>query len=147
MGPQFNCSDIITLDIEFAPGEAASYEIEKTEGEYKYVRKQYGKPRVMRTFVTYDTSNDETRPRNRSNALEVLVVLFKFNQTGHPLLSFLPELVGLLVEMFPSEMNLSDVQTQYLISLENAELEKEFWSSVAPAVSWVSKRRCIGSSV
>jgi hypothetical protein len=118
-----------------APDRPASYRIEKTgEAKYEYSRKETGKQRVAKTF---DAKDD----KNRSNAAELLVVLFKHHQTGFPLFGFLPELVNLLGSLFASEQpDVFIASDADVIFSEDADLETEFRKSIGQAASWVLSR-------
>lgn len=115
-----------------------------TPDEYIYMHKQ-GRHQRTETTKTLIAKGD-TSHQNLMNALEVLLVLFKFtHRTKQPLYAFLPELQRMLGKLFPSEEVFRSSKAKsihwatYLTVTDSITEALEFDEFMAPLVSWVQK--------
>jgi hypothetical protein len=115
-----------------------------TPDEYIYTRKQ-GCPQRTEATKTLIAKGD-TSQQNLMNALEVLLVLFKFtHRTKQPLYEFLPELQRMLGKLFPSEEVFRGIRAKsvhyamYLGIAESFTEALEFDEFIAPLMSWVQQ--------
>jgi hypothetical protein len=141
-------ADTVEADFKLK-GEDIIYKFAKsddanTPNKYIYMRKQGC---TQRTFGTKAlVAKGDASPQNLMNALEVLLVLFKFtHRTKQPLYAFLPELPPMLGRLFPSEKVLRDIKAKsvhyatYLSVAESFAEAHEFDEFMAPLVPWVQK--------
>jgi hypothetical protein len=141
-------ADTVEADFKLK-GEDIIYKFAKsddanTPNKYIYMRKQGC---TQRTFGTKTlVAKGDVSPQNLMNALEVLLVLFKFtHRTKQPLYAFLPELPPMLGRLFPSEKVLRDIKAKsvhyatYLSVAESFAEAHEFDEFMAPLVPWVQK--------
>lgn len=117
--------DSMTIDVEVVGGTAC-YEIENTiEGVYQYTLRKKDNPRGLQKIVKSQDDkewDDDPRRRNRSDALELVVAVFRYTLTGLPLSVFLLELLKQLGRPFAWDIEeISNAISEYLPG--NADLE------------------------
>jgi hypothetical protein len=153
-----NFPHVETLEVEVAGGAVASYKITKTgEAEYEYTcttlrNEQHERTETKKIQIRDDIDwDDARRSLNRSQALELLVVLFKVEGVTGRLGAFLGDLLKELAGLVSwNSKEVGDAISQYF-HMDSAELEDSLRAFLdLPQVTTVSKlissRSLIGTS-